>query len=97
MAYYTKLNQIRVLNGSRDSGSDLFIEQIDAAIDDTHMLHCFDYLRQALMCAADTNLEHVSRKTRITTGWNSDKICRNYGKVFEWAEQWANSSDVGIM
>ncbi|OKL61820.1 hypothetical protein UA08_03024 [Talaromyces atroroseus] len=69
----------------------------DTSIDDGHLRHCFDYLRQALMCAADTNLEHVNRETRITTGWGSDKLCRDYGQVVDWAVQWANSSDTGIM
>ncbi|EED16369.1 conserved hypothetical protein [Talaromyces stipitatus ATCC 10500] len=95
VGYYTKLYQLNVLNGINTSKS--FDEHMAITPEDVHMRHCFDYLRQALMCAADTNLEKVSPETHITTGWGSDKVCRDYWRIFAWAEQWANSSDTGII
>ncbi|KAI0855709.1 hypothetical protein F4860DRAFT_495537 [Xylaria cubensis] len=62
-----------------------------------HIRHCFDYLRQALMCAADTNLEVLNQDTHLTNGWDQPKLCRDYEQVFAWAEQFANSSDTGIV
>lgn len=52
-----------------------------------HTEHCFDYLRQAIFCAADTTLEHVDpelygEKTALP------KKCRNMVKVQDWAERW---------
>lgn len=76
---------------------DPFLEVLGARTDMVHMRHCFDYLRHALMCAADTNLEAVSEKTHVTTGWGSKRMCRDYEAVKEWAEQWRNSSDTGIL
>jgi hypothetical protein len=61
-----------------------------------HVRHCFDYLRQTLMCMADTNLEVLDLETRTTNGWNQTKICRDYDLVRKYAERWANSSDSGI-
>ncbi|KAH8594376.1 hypothetical protein B0O99DRAFT_513848, partial [Bisporella sp. PMI_857] len=95
VAYYTTLHELRKSNGSSDS--DPYLESIGARTDNVHMRHCFDYLRHAIMCAADTNLETVSREERKTTGWGSERKCRDYGAVKTWAEKWRNSSDTGIL
>lgn len=52
-----------------------------------HSAHCFDYLRQAIMCNADTSLEG---KTETGPGWGSKHTCKDYDKVLDWA----NSHDV---
>lgn len=62
-----------------------------------HIRHCFDYIRQALMCAADTNLEMLDRETRLTNGWGQPKQCRDYAHISAWAERYADSSDTGIV
>ncbi|KAI8950687.1 hypothetical protein F4801DRAFT_548033 [Xylaria longipes] len=62
-----------------------------------HIRHCFDYLRQAIMCAADTNLEVLNQETHLTNGWGQPKLCRDYEQIFAWAERFANSSDTGIV
>ncbi|KAM3555202.1 hypothetical protein ARSEF4850_006106 [Beauveria asiatica] len=51
-----------------------------------HMRHCFDYLRQGLMCASDTSLEPVDPKLGGVTGWGSERLCRDYQQVVAWAE-----------
>ncbi|KAM3426919.1 hypothetical protein MY4824_009746 [Beauveria thailandica] len=54
-----------------------------------HTDHCFDYLRQSLMCLSDVNIGPV--------GWNDEtktyiaerdgvKACRNFDKIHEWAK-----------
>lgn len=52
-----------------------------------HQEHCFDYLRQAILCAADTTLEHADPELY---GFETalPKKCRNIGKVAKWAEEW---------
>ncbi|KAF1969963.1 hypothetical protein BU23DRAFT_475151, partial [Bimuria novae-zelandiae CBS 107.79] len=62
-----------------------------------HVRHCFDYLRQTIMCHADTNLEVLDPVNHTTNGWNQDKVCRNYEMVNAFAERWANSTDTGIV
>ncbi|KAI1277706.1 hypothetical protein F5Y07DRAFT_398259 [Xylaria sp. FL0933] len=49
-----------------------------------HSAHCFDYLRQSIMCAADTNLEG---NTEAGPGWGSDHICTDYDAVLKWANE----------
>jgi hypothetical protein len=52
-----------------------------------HAEHCFDYLRQAILCAADTTLEHVNPELY---GFETSlpKKCRNVDQVAEWAAKW---------
>jgi hypothetical protein len=63
-----------------------------------HLGHCFDYLRQAVMCAADTTLEPTedlkSLGVKVVDGWNVTHQCRNYEAVYEFAERhrYLNSS-----
>jgi hypothetical protein len=55
-----------------------------------HNRHCLEYLRQSIMCNADTNLEArvISESgTKETPGWDLKK-CRDYGQILNWAEEW---------
>lgn len=49
-----------------------------------HSAHCFDYLRQSIMCAADTNLEG---DTETGPGWGSEHTCADYDAVLAWANE----------
>ncbi|KAI8951413.1 hypothetical protein F4801DRAFT_589638 [Xylaria longipes] len=51
-----------------------------------HIRHCVDYIRQALMCSADTTLEPVDLVLGGVTGWNGTHVCRDFGRVKTWAE-----------
>lgn len=58
----------------------------------SHNDHCFDYLRNAIMCTADTTLEgqaltHGERDTPGTDGTGAVHVCRDYEGVFAWAER----------
>lgn len=65
-----------------------------------HLGHCFDYLRQAVMCAGDMSLEPAAeyKDTGIkgVDGWKTKHQCRNYQKVYDYAAQhrYLNSSGV---
>lgn len=49
-----------------------------------HSAHCFDYLRQSIMCAGDTNLEG---KTEAGPGWGSEHECVDYDALLQWANE----------
>ena len=57
--------------------------------DDEHLAHCFDYLRQGIMCAADSTLEgnNSTPETGDITPWGSTHVCNNFDAVREWAEE----------
>lgn len=68
-----------------------------------HLAHCFDYIRQALMCAADSNLEEVvtmddenGMPLTGTEGWGSKRVCRDFGQLWEWSEKWRSREGGGI-
>ncbi|KAI3390390.1 hypothetical protein diail_9825 [Diaporthe ilicicola] len=52
-----------------------------------HLSHCWDYLRQAIMCHSDTTLEWLGPPPhdRGSTGWGYEHQCRDYTAVFEYA------------
>ncbi|KAK3356665.1 hypothetical protein B0T25DRAFT_453277, partial [Lasiosphaeria hispida] len=67
-----------------------------------HWDHCFDYVRQALMCAADVTLENLETradgKTLLASvdGWGTTHMCRDYQGVVEWAAAHRATDDGGI-
>lgn len=57
-------------------------------INTPHLMHCWDYLRQGIMCNADTTLEWITPPDESgSTGWGYQHTCRNFQQVFEWAEK----------
>ncbi|KAF2851591.1 hypothetical protein T440DRAFT_447799 [Plenodomus tracheiphilus IPT5] len=57
-----------------------------------HNDHCFNYLRNAIMCCGDTTLEGQSqapmfKDTPATDGNGAVHICRNYDEIAAWAVQ----------
>ncbi|KAL9118983.1 MAG: hypothetical protein Q9187_004463 [Circinaria calcarea] len=65
--------------------------------DPAHMRHCIDYLRQSLLCCADTNLEHVDPNLKGTTGWGFPRKCRDIVRIKDWAEEWRTHNQTGIL
>ena len=61
-----------------------------------HTLHCFAYLRQSIMCAADTALEPYREEHSGADGYESPHQCRDYNAVFAWAERFRYSDSHGI-
>ena len=57
---------------------------------DKHTVHCLDYIRYALQCHADSNLEYrVPSGTRDVafTGYGKHQ-CQDFDGVFCFAEKW---------
>ncbi|KAG4440191.1 hypothetical protein IFR05_004336 [Cadophora sp. M221] len=50
-----------------------------------HMAHCFDFLRQAVMCAGDMTLEPVDEGA--TDGWNVTHTCRDFKTIYDFATE----------
>ncbi|KAE8314739.1 hypothetical protein BDV41DRAFT_575395 [Aspergillus transmontanensis] len=95
VAYYAAVEESDVAKGIQRP--DNYLQQTGTRMAPSHIRHCFDYLRQTLMCAADTNMEVLDPETHTTSGWGQDKRCRDYDEVVMWAEKWANSTDTGIV
>ncbi|PSS05154.1 hypothetical protein BD289DRAFT_449027 [Coniella lustricola] len=64
---------------------------VDASLADT-MPHCFDYLRQSIMCCGDTALE--GQHTILfpedligSDGWDAKHVCRDYSAIKNFLEE----------
>ena len=68
------------------------------AIDPAHLPHCFDYLRQSIMCASDTTMEWVAAppNDKGSTGWGYQHTCRDYFAIRQWAldNKWGTSTGI---
>jgi len=55
-----------------------------------HVDHCFDYLRQSIMCYGDTALEGIANTFPEgvvgVDGWNVKHVCKNYDTLISYAE-----------
>ncbi|KAF1940696.1 hypothetical protein EJ02DRAFT_349380 [Clathrospora elynae] len=73
------LNHIRAVLVNGDDGSD-------------HTAHCFHYLRQGILCAADTTLESggtgmkLANGDKVATGVGTVHTCRDWRQVHDWLE-----------
>ncbi|KAI0128578.1 hypothetical protein BJ170DRAFT_622196 [Xylariales sp. AK1849] len=53
-----------------------------------HLAHCFDYIRQGIMCAGDVALE--GRQTTFpegfvgSDGWDAKHVCKSYDEVLDY-------------
>ncbi|EFW99190.1 hypothetical protein CMQ_5611 [Grosmannia clavigera kw1407] len=71
------LDHIRGVLVNGDDGSD-------------HTAHCFHYLRQAILCAADTTLEPGGRAMKLPNGdivapdHGDVHMCRDWRQVYDW-------------
>lgn len=51
-----------------------------------HVLHCVNWIRQALMCNADLNLDH-SINDFFEFGNGNVHICKDFEAVKRWSEK----------
>jgi hypothetical protein len=60
-----------------------------------HVGHCFDYLQQSLICAADVGVEPWYK------GYYPDVMfgrqCRDFSEVKAWAEEWRVLNGTGFI
>ncbi|KAL6802685.1 hypothetical protein GGI42DRAFT_353798 [Trichoderma sp. SZMC 28013] len=76
-------------------------DHLDHLTDPTHLDHCFDYLRQAIMCAGDMTLEkaHVVDGVILdaVVGWDVEHQCRDWRTMFDFAVEHRVKSTNGIL
>ncbi|KAI1869663.1 uncharacterized protein JN550_005644 [Neoarthrinium moseri] len=65
-----------------------------------HMIHCFSYMRQAILCAADTALEgHATtfpKDNSGSDGWDAKHVCKDQSQVRSYLESVRAYSDQQI-
>jgi len=53
-----------------------------------HKAHCFNYIRQALMCQADSTAEgHMPGNVHQIASQGVLHVCNDFGSLLDWAAQ----------
>ncbi|OJJ42289.1 hypothetical protein ASPZODRAFT_20615 [Penicilliopsis zonata CBS 506.65] len=52
-----------------------------------HVSHCVEYLRQAILCSADTSLEGEAGAWAVSTAWGQKHTCKDYDALIEVANE----------
>ena len=66
-------------------------------------IHCFDFLRQAIMCSADTTMELARFRAPDGTihtahGWGVEHRCKDWDAVWDWTMRYhAHDNRTGIL
>ncbi|OHE97130.1 hypothetical protein CORC01_07571 [Colletotrichum orchidophilum] len=60
-----------------------------------HLNHCWDYMRQTIMCNPDLTLEWRGKKEG--TGWGYQRQCKAWGPIYDWLEKHRITNDRGIL
>ncbi|KZL71883.1 hypothetical protein CT0861_02278 [Colletotrichum tofieldiae] len=87
-AFYDLYNNRDNHNASREKlfGADWNLE---------HLNHCWDYLRQGLMCNTDLTLEWRGKEEG--TGWGYQRQCKDWNAIYHWIENHRLTNDRGIL
>ncbi|KAF1922665.1 uncharacterized protein M421DRAFT_426681 [Didymella exigua CBS 183.55] len=95
-AYYGLLDQIKGEGeGAKKPGKRE--KPTDPGWDSEHLNHCWDYLRQTIMCNADVTLEWRRYNEQVGTGWGYQHQCKDWDAIIAWAEQYRYSNNWGIL
>ncbi|CAG8961827.1 hypothetical protein HYFRA_00014003 [Hymenoscyphus fraxineus] len=62
-----------------------------------HLQHCFDYIRQSLLCNADTTLEPLTGFPPDVQGWGTSHQCRSHQEIFDWTYKHRATDEGGIV
>jgi hypothetical protein len=66
-------------------------------------MHCFDFLRQAIMCSGDTTIELAQYRgqdgvVRTAHGWNIEHQCKDWGVLWNFVmARHAHDNRTGIL
>ena len=86
LQYFQTKHELVMLQN--DSVESTFIDTV-AQQNVLHLEHCFDYLIQSIICAADTNLEPPDPVLDETNGYGFERSCRDHKGIHKWMESHA--------
>ena len=75
-------NQQAATRGRKQVDEDLPVD-----IQQSHMRHCIDLLRQAIMCHGDTTLEVVDESINGVHGFRVEHQCKNWEQLKQWTSE----------
>ncbi|KAF2096000.1 hypothetical protein NA57DRAFT_78771 [Rhizodiscina lignyota] len=78
-------HQLHCLSRLLQSYGELYLG-LTPSVDAEHAAHCFDYLRQSIMCDADVTLEG---NNSAGPGWGSTHVCKDFESIQRWGNEMA--------
>ncbi|GKZ37822.1 hypothetical protein AbraIFM66950_009611 [Aspergillus brasiliensis] len=85
MAVYHQLHCLSILmtalGTSREEWAMLETQKVE------HRAHCVEYLRQSILCSADTTLEGETGAWARSTGWGQTHSCVDFDALTEYANK----------
>ncbi|KAF2243059.1 hypothetical protein BU26DRAFT_437938, partial [Trematosphaeria pertusa] len=97
---FAVFHQLHCLDGLRHAYWTLLdISQSGAKLDKSalphhatpsHVRHCIDLLRQALMCQPDLTIEVQNDELGGVTGFGTEHVCADWKQLIEWTSHWEN-------
>ena len=104
LGYSAAVSELGTSSG-QDSSGQAKSESGDHGVhtDLSHLAHCFDYLRQAILCAGDTTIEWARQaeegdKTSQVDGWEIEHQCRSSNAIYDFTTKHrAENNALGII
>ena len=56
-------------------------------VDETHMLHCIEFLRQSVMCHADTTVQLEAEYHQGIMAFGVEYQCKNWWQLVDWVDK----------
>ena len=82
------LRRAHYATANSTKGSKIELADFDFGLDrEEHVGHCFEYLRQSLMCGADGTVEPAEHAKDGFLGWGFERKCGNYESLKDWAAE----------
>lgn len=79
--YYQREDRIAALR-SHDTEPEF-----EHDVDEDHTLHCIEFLRQSIMCHADTTLQTEAVYHQGILAFGVQYQCRNWWQLVEWVDK----------
>ncbi|KAI8305992.1 hypothetical protein K4K61_004865 [Colletotrichum sp. SAR11_59] len=92
-------HQLHCVWATREAFFKMLREGNSTEIDLGHLSHCWDFVRQAIQCRADTTIEwQVSEELGGSLGWGYQHQCYDYDALKAWAEDhsWGDDNEKNI-
>lgn len=98
LCYFSTLRLTKFIKYMTREGYYSALEGNVDQVSQAHLMHCFDYLRQTIMCFGDTTLEWIPAPPHDTgsTGWGFEHTCRDFTAISRWAEDHRLKTTEGI-
>jgi hypothetical protein len=79
--YYQREDTIAALRKSEEE------PEFEHEVDEIHMLHCIEFLRQSVMCHADTTVQTEAEYHQGILAFGVEYQCKNWWQLVDWVDR----------